>query len=108
MAVDERGRLQLAEAAKRAFGDDAGITLMELLPPVGWADVATKHDLDRCFGAMDGRMNGIDARMDRLESRMERLESKVDDIAREIRAQTWKLMTLMAAVVGVVVAAIRL
>jgi hypothetical protein len=45
MAVDERSRLQLAEAAKRAFGDDAGITLMELLPPVGWADVATKHDL---------------------------------------------------------------
>ena len=45
MAVDERGRLQLADAAKRAFGDDAGITLMELLPPVGWADVATKQDL---------------------------------------------------------------
>ena len=27
---------------------------------------------------------------------------------REIRAQTWKLMTLMVAVVGVVVAAVRL
>ena len=35
MAVDERGRLQLADAAKRVFGDEAGITLMELLPPVG-------------------------------------------------------------------------
>jgi hypothetical protein len=46
MAVDERHRLQLADAAKRAFGDDAGITLMELLPPVGWADVATKQDLE--------------------------------------------------------------
>jgi hypothetical protein len=45
MSVDERRRLQLADAAKRALGDDAGITLMELLPPVGWADVATKHDL---------------------------------------------------------------
>lgn len=45
MAVDEQSRLQLADAAKRAFGDDAGITLMELLPPVGWADVATKQDL---------------------------------------------------------------
>ncbi len=44
--VDERSRLQLADAAKRAFGDDAGITLMELLPPVGWADVATKQDLE--------------------------------------------------------------
>jgi hypothetical protein len=45
MPVDERRRLQLADAAKRAFGDDEGITLMELLPPVGWADVATKQDL---------------------------------------------------------------
>ena len=41
MSVDERSRLQLAEAAKRVFGADEGITLMELLPPVGWADVAT-------------------------------------------------------------------
>jgi len=97
MAVDERGRLQLAEAAKRAFGDEAGITLMELLPPVGWADVATKHDLDR-----------LDQRMDRLEQRMDRFEVKLDDVAREIRAQTWKLMTLMAAVMGIVVAAVRL
>ena len=97
MAVDERDRLQLAEAAKRALGDDAGITLMELLPPVGWADVATKHDLVP-----------IEGRLERLEARMDRLESKVDDVAREIRAQTWKLMTLMVAVVGVVVAAVRL
>ena len=94
MAVDERGRLQLADAAKRAFGDDAGITLMELLPPVGWADVATKHDVDRRFDV-------VDRRLDRLEQRM-------DELAREIRAQTWKLMTLMVAVVGVVVAAVRL
>ena len=46
MSVDERRRLQLADAAKRALGDDAGITLMEMLPPVGWADVATKRDLE--------------------------------------------------------------
>jgi hypothetical protein len=45
MSVDERRRLELADAAKRTLGDDAGITLMELLPPVGWADVATKQDL---------------------------------------------------------------
>jgi hypothetical protein len=93
MAPDERSRLQLADAAKKAFGDDAGITLMELLPPVGWADVATKHDL-----------LGIEQRLERLEH----LEVRMDELAREIRAQTWKLMTLMVAVVGVVVAAVRL
>jgi hypothetical protein len=36
------------------------------------------------------------------------MESKFDDVGRELRAQTWKLMTLMVAVVGVVVAAVRL
>ena len=90
MAPDERSRLQLADAAKRAFGDDAGITLMELLPPVGWADVATKQDLAA------------------LDRRLETLERRFDDLTREIRARTWKLMTLMAAVVGVVAAAVRL
>ena len=86
---------------RRAFGEEAGITLMELLPPVGWADVATKHDLEQGFVAMDGRMN-------RIEVRMDRLEAMLDDVAHEIRAQTWKLMTLMVAVVGIVVAAVRL
>ncbi len=97
MAPDERSRLQLADAAKAALGDDAGITLMELLPPVGWADVATKQDLQ----VMDRRFDVVDQRLDAIERRL-------DDMAREIRAQTWRLMTLMVAVVGVVVAAVRL
>jgi hypothetical protein len=81
MAPDERSRLQLADAAT---------TLMELLPGVGWADVATKQDLVL------------------VEQRLDRLDQRMDELAREIRAQTWKLMTLMVAVVGVVVAAVRL
>ncbi len=55
MSVDERRRLQLADAAKRSLGDDAGITLMELLPPVGWADVATKQDLALLEARIDAR-----------------------------------------------------
>ena len=101
MAVDERGRLQLAEAAKRVFGDEAGITLMELLPPVGWADVATKHDLAHLETVMNMRFEAV-------EGRLGTLESKVDDLSREIRAQTWKFLTVVIAVVGTVVAAVRL
>ena len=46
MALDEARRHDLHEAARRAFGPTAGDALMELLPPVGWADVATKRDLE--------------------------------------------------------------
>jgi hypothetical protein len=89
MAVDERHRLQLADAAKRLLGDDAGITLMELLPPVGWADVATKHDLAQ-----------MEARLDL------KIESSVDRLGRQLMTTTVALMVsgfaaTIAAVVGV-------
>jgi hypothetical protein len=46
MAIDEGKRHELHERARQTLGDDAGDSLMELLPPVGWADVATKRDLE--------------------------------------------------------------
>ena len=45
MAVDEARRHALHDNARRSFGVDSGDALMELLPPVGWADIATKQDL---------------------------------------------------------------
>jgi hypothetical protein len=69
MPVDERRRLQLADAAKRAFGDDEGITLMELLPPVGWADVATRHDV----ALLGARLDELEAHLDdHFDARFER------------------------------------
>ncbi len=46
MTVDERSRHELFGQLERALGPEAATTLMEYLPPVGWADVATKRDLD--------------------------------------------------------------
>ena len=45
MVLDERSRHQLYLRLEEALGQEAATTLMEYLPPVGWADVATKQDL---------------------------------------------------------------
>ena len=51
MSLTEEGRHQLHSSLIRAIGADAANTLMEMLPPVGWADVATKYDLDQLRAA---------------------------------------------------------
>jgi hypothetical protein len=46
MAVDEQARHELYNRLVETLGPTHTRTLMEHLPPVGWADVATKRDLD--------------------------------------------------------------
>lgn len=45
MSITEASRFQLRTAIGQILDEEAADTLMELLPPVGWADVATKTDL---------------------------------------------------------------
>jgi hypothetical protein len=55
---------------------------MELLPPVGWPDVATKQDL-------------------------ELLEYKFTaTLERELRSQTWRLFAINAATMGAILGAL--
>ena len=42
----ETGRHRLYEKIKEQWGEEHAAELMSYLPPVGWADVATKGDLD--------------------------------------------------------------
>jgi hypothetical protein len=46
MVLDERSRHELYLKLEEVLGPEGATTLMELLPPAGWADVATKRDLD--------------------------------------------------------------
>src|SRR5437867_2596131 len=49
MSIDERTRHQLYPKLEVRLGPEDAAAMMELLPPVGWADVATKHDVEREF-----------------------------------------------------------
>ena len=46
MAMTEEQRHELYTKLEEVIGMGAATTLMEGMPPVGWADVATKRDLE--------------------------------------------------------------
>jgi len=50
------------------YDDEAAETLMNLLPPVGWADVSTKQDIARVEQRIDRLEARIDGRIDGLQS----------------------------------------
>jgi hypothetical protein len=77
------------------MGKERAATMMSLLPPVGWGDVATKRDLDVAVERLDAK---IDAKFDAVSARM---ASKDDLHALQRTFVTW-LLTAQATVVAVV------
>jgi len=88
VGIDERHRIALHEAAKQTWGPEVAVTLMEMLPANGWADMATKSDLDRFATKSD---------LDRFatKSDLEQFATKSDvaSLGRELRAE----MTVLGA-----------
>lgn len=80
MAVSERTRFELYEAVRRILGDEPAETLMAMLPPVGWADVATKHDLAAVQGALEARIGGVETRLDAVETRLDAVEARIGGV----------------------------
>ena len=62
MAVDERARHELYRQVEATMGRESADTLMGLLPPVGWADVATKQGLEHLAERLDIRLDTMEQR----------------------------------------------
>jgi len=131
MALDERSRHQLFVRLEDVLGSEAASTLMEHLPPTGWADVATKHDLDALRTAtkhdldalrmdldafrsamkrdLDTLREVMDARFEAVDYRFEALEGRLLAEIRAMGSQTFRAnIALVVAVVGLVFAAARI
>ena len=59
MAITEDDRHELYEGLIELLGRERATTLMEHLPPVGWADVATKRDLDQQSALLRGEADRL-------------------------------------------------
>ncbi len=96
MTIDERKRHDLYQRFEDVLGQEHADTLMELLPPVGWADVATKSDL----AALETR---VDSKFETLEARMDKGFAEVRaELHQALRQQLWAIfgVLVMAIVVS--------
>jgi hypothetical protein len=83
MAVSEYERTQLFNWFEEHLGKERASTMMNLLPPVGWGDVATRRDLELLEERLDHR---FDHRFDRVDARIDRIEVRLDGIAQTMAA----------------------
>ena len=74
MVIDERARHVLHKRLEEILGPEEAATLMEHLPPVGWADVATKRDLDQSQAATK---RDIEHLQDATKRDLEVLEARI-------------------------------
>lgn len=102
MAVTEESRYEVHKYFEETMGRERATTLMELLPPVGWGDVATKQDV--LLLKEDIEQLRVATKQDLLALRewvSERTATKDDvhqmhtSLLRELRIYAISLVTLM-------------
>jgi hypothetical protein len=108
MAISEESRHQLHNKLDELLGPAEAATLMAHLPPIGWADVATKHDLAELERRIDMRFGETDRRFTEIDRRLNRMDDKLEQIRRELRSNLMVSVATSAAMLGAVVAAIKL
>jgi len=94
----EAERRDLFGALERSLGAVPAATLMELLPLVGWGDVARRADVEAQGVALRGEMAELRGEMAELSARIDGL------LPRQLLAD----VPLAFAVAGLVLAAVKL
>ena len=104
MSVSEYERHHLFTWFEEHMGPERAATMMNLVPPVGWADVATRRDLAQ----LEARFDAIDARLAAMDRRLDvEIDAKLAAMAGQLRSDlqrtfgTW-LFASQAAVIAAV------
>lgn len=109
MSVSEEQRNHLHGTLSGELGADDAAVLMSYLPPTGWADVATKRDLDALQARMDVRFAQVDARFVGLEAALRAgLAETREMFHREMRIMSWRVLVALLTALSINVALLRL
>lgn len=113
MAITEESRHRLYQRLEALLGSEEAATLMEHLPPVGWADVTTKRDLDFSVALLRSELKeelaGVRAEIAGLRHELHTELALVRvDVARELRMHLFAMLGANATVAALAFAAARL
>ena len=126
MASNEDDRHRLHQHLEEVLGRDDANTLMEHLPPTGWANVATKDDVEHLrvstthhldqlraqmvhefelrdvrFERIDLRFQQVDARIDQMEQRFDQIDQRFGSFRLEMKADLERALRMQTfAIVG--------
>ena len=92
--VSDQDRRELYGALERQLGGGPAATMMELLPPVGWADVARQSDVVALRGEMSqlrGEMGELRGEIGELRGEMGELRGELKGELAEVRGELSKL-----------------
>ena len=103
MTITQDNRHDMHSVLIDKLGRESATTLMELLPPVGWADVATKTDLQHLRDELKGDIKNL---RDELKGDMHALQLTIEaTLEKRLHEQTRWLITTMIAMNTVMLAA---
>ena len=123
MSISEAERHEIYELIKAATSDRVANNVMSMLPPVGWADVATRTDiraLQAEIGSVRSELHAevgslrtelrteialVRSEVASLRTDMGVLEAKLrTEMHQSIRSQTWALVAWTTGLAGLIVA----
>jgi hypothetical protein len=94
LAITEESRFQLHQRLNDVLGEEHATTLMEHLPPIGWADVATKRDLDQLSVLLKKDLDAVRAE---LHNEMTWVRSEFALVRQEMSGEFKNVRTEMGA-----------
>ena len=110
--VSDHDRRELHSALEERLGEGPAGTLMDLLPPVGWADVARRSDITVLGAELRGEIAGLQGEIGGIKGELGGVKGELALLNARIDAQVPKLMwanvVSMFGVAGLVLAAARL
>lgn len=103
MAITEEARHLLYQRLESTLGREEATVLMEHLPPVGWADVATKADLEHLRTDLGKDIAAMGKDMAAMEFRLQaEMSERFSSLLFQLLASQTALMSLVLVISRVV------